>query len=107
MSDLLGYTGKKVVITGAATGMGASAAELLVQLGAEVYALDIADVKAPVHRYLRTDLKSKASIDEAIAAHLGSVAPLAEFVNGRGYHLVRDLEIVNGASNDDGAEASA
>ena len=67
MSDLLGYEGKKVVMTGVATGMGAAAAEQLVALGAEVYALDIGDVKAPVHRYIRTDMSSKESIDAAIA----------------------------------------
>ena len=67
MSDALGYEGKQVVMTGAATGMGAAAAELLVELGAEVFALDIADVKAPVHRFLRTDMKNRESIDSAIA----------------------------------------
>ena len=67
MSDALGYEGKQVVMTGAATGMGAAAAELLVELGAEVFALDIADVKAPVHRLLRTDMKNRESIDSAIA----------------------------------------
>lgn len=68
MSDVLGYAGKRVVVTGAASGMGAAATELLIQLGAEVHALDIADVKAPVHRYVRTDMANKASIDAAIAA---------------------------------------
>ena len=67
MKNVLGYEGKTVVMTGAASGMGASAAELLVDLGAEVHALDIGDVKAPVHRFHRTDMKSKASIDAAIA----------------------------------------
>ena len=45
MSDALGYEGKQVVMTGAATGMGAAAAELLVELGAEVFALDIWESK--------------------------------------------------------------
>ncbi len=67
MSNLLGYEGKKVIITGSATGMGASAAETLCELGAEVYALDISDVKAPVHRFIRTDMKSRESIDAALA----------------------------------------
>ncbi len=67
MSDVLGYAGKRVVITGSATGMGASAAEIVCDLGAEVYALDISDVKAPVHRFIRTDMKSKESIDAALA----------------------------------------
>ena len=38
MSDVLGYKGKNVVITGAASGMGEAAAQLLVGLGAQVYA---------------------------------------------------------------------
>ena len=66
MSDVLGYEGKKVVITGCATGMGATAAEMVVKLGAEVWALDIGDVKAPVHRAIRTNMMDKASVDAAI-----------------------------------------
>jgi NAD(P)-dependent dehydrogenase (short-subunit alcohol dehydrogenase family) len=66
--DALGYKGKTVVMTGAASGMGAAAAHLLVELGAEVHALDIGDVSAPVHRFIRTDMKSQSSIDAAIAA---------------------------------------
>ena len=46
MSDVLGYSGKKVVITGAASGMGAAATQLLISLGAEVHALDIGSVSA-------------------------------------------------------------
>ena len=66
MVDVLGYSGKKVVITGAATGMGASAAEMLVDLGAEVYALDISDVESGVHQFHRTNMKDKASIDATL-----------------------------------------
>ena len=68
MKDALGYEGKTVVITGAASGMGAAAAHLLVDVGAEVHALDISDVTAPVHRSMRTDMKSRASVDAASAA---------------------------------------
>ncbi|MBJ18475.1 MAG: 3-alpha-hydroxysteroid dehydrogenase [Deltaproteobacteria bacterium] len=67
MKNALGYEGKTVVLTGAASGMGASAAHLLVDLGAEVHALDIGDVTAPVHRSIRTDMKNRASVDAAIA----------------------------------------
>ncbi len=73
MENVLGYAGKQVVITGAATGMGAAAAEQLVELGAEVWALDIKDVKAPVHRFVRTDMKSKESIDAALAELPGEI----------------------------------
>ena len=66
MKNVLGYEGKTVVMTGAASGMGASAAHLLVELGAEVHALDIGDVTAPVHQSIKTDMKNQASIDAAI-----------------------------------------
>ena len=73
MDDVLGYEGKKVVMTGAASGMGAAAAHLLVELGAEVHALDIGDVTAPVTQSIRTDMKSKASIDAAITQLPGDI----------------------------------
>jgi NAD(P)-dependent dehydrogenase (short-subunit alcohol dehydrogenase family) len=67
MSDILGYAGRQVVITGAASGMGQAAARLLVDLGAEVYALDIAPVSAAVTQAITTDMKNPASIDAAVA----------------------------------------
>ena len=63
--DIFGYEGKRVVITGAASGMGQAAAKLLVELGAEVYALDIKEVTVPVKQYINTDLMKKDSIDAA------------------------------------------
>ncbi|SLM18794.1 hypothetical protein SPIRO4BDMA_50309 [uncultured spirochete] len=40
-TDMWGYRGKTVVIDGAASGMGMAATKILIDLGAEVYALDI------------------------------------------------------------------
>ena len=68
MNDVLGYQGKRVVITGAASGMGEAAARLLVDLGAQVYALDIAPVSVSVAEAIKVDMKDPASIDAAIAA---------------------------------------
>lgn len=68
MTDVLGYKGQNVVITGAASGMGMAAAQLLVDLGANVYALDIAEVQVPVTQAIATDMKDAASIDAAVAA---------------------------------------
>ncbi len=67
MEDMLGYRGQKLVVTGAASGMGKATAELLLALGAEVHALDIAPVALPVRQYIRTDLKDQASIDAALS----------------------------------------
>lgn len=68
MNDILGYRGKAVVITGAASGMGQAAAQLLVDLGAEVHALDIAPVTVPVAASVKVDMKDPASVDAAVAA---------------------------------------
>ncbi len=66
MKDYFGYKGKRVVITGAASGMAQAAANMLVDLGAEVYALDIKDVTVPVKKYIKTNLMQKNSIDAAV-----------------------------------------
>lgn len=68
MSDYLGYTDKAVIVTGAASGMGKALTEVLVDLGAKVYAVD--RVEAPVAgvtRSLIANLGDRASIDSAFA----------------------------------------
>lgn len=67
MRDILGYRGKRVVITGAASGMGLAASKLLNELEAEVYALDVKEVPCSVKKFLATDLADKASIDAAVS----------------------------------------
>ena len=67
MQDVLGYAGSTVVITGAASGMGEAAARLLVDLGAEVHALDVKPVKPGVAQALVTNLADRGSIDAALA----------------------------------------
>lgn len=67
MRDILGYQGKTVVVSGAATGMGAAAARTLVDLGAEVHALDVKPIEAPVKQAIAVDLRDATSIDAAVA----------------------------------------
>jgi NAD(P)-dependent dehydrogenase (short-subunit alcohol dehydrogenase family) len=67
MTDVLGYQGKDVVITGAASGMGKAAAQLLVDAGANVYALDIAEVSVEVKKVIKVDMKNQESLDEALS----------------------------------------
>ena len=69
VNDLFGLKGKNVVITGTGSGMGHAAAELLVQLGANVYAathrrpLDL-----PVTASIACDLSNKGGCDKLIDA---------------------------------------
>jgi len=66
MSDLLGYEGKRCVVTGCYSGMGEAAARALCELGAEVHALDVKEVQLPVKQYIETDLRDPASIEAAM-----------------------------------------
>jgi NAD(P)-dependent dehydrogenase (short-subunit alcohol dehydrogenase family) len=66
IDDVLGYNGKRVVVTGSASGMGAATARILVDLGAEVMGLDVGPTEAPVKASLIADLRDKAAIDDAV-----------------------------------------
>jgi NAD(P)-dependent dehydrogenase (short-subunit alcohol dehydrogenase family) len=68
MDDVLGFKDAAVVVTGAASGMGGAAAQLLVDLGAQVTAIDINPTKVPVNRTLEVDLRDPAAIDDAVAS---------------------------------------
>ena len=68
MTSPFDYTGRIVLITGAATGMGAETAALLVDAGAEVHALDIAEVASPVAGSQRVDLGDPKAIDSVLDA---------------------------------------
>lgn len=68
MTDYFGYAGKTVVVTGAASGMGRALTEILVDLGANVHALDrVESPVAGVATSIIADLGDKASIDAAFA----------------------------------------
>lgn len=67
IEELLGYQGKTVVITGAASGMAKSATELLLSLGAKVYAVDRNETDLPVFEFISADLSQKATIDKVVA----------------------------------------
>ncbi len=67
MRDILGYAGKTVVVTGAATGMGNAAARTLVDHGAEVHTLDVAAVDINGTTNIACDLGDATSIEAAVA----------------------------------------
>lgn len=63
----LSYEGKRVVVAGGGgTGMGASVARLVGELGGEVHVLDLRDPTVPTTSFSSTDLGDAASIAHAV-----------------------------------------
>ena len=68
------YTGKKVVVTGGASGMGEAVVKMIAGLGAEIYMLDIKAGNLPVKQFIPVNLAQKDSIDAAVAALPGDLS---------------------------------
>lgn len=64
--DAFRYDGKRVVVVGGATGMGAAAAQLAQDAGAEVVVMDFAKVTLPGVKSIHLNLAERASIDAAV-----------------------------------------
>jgi NAD(P)-dependent dehydrogenase (short-subunit alcohol dehydrogenase family) len=71
--EAFGYEGKRALVVGGASGMGAAAARILKDMGAEVVVMDYAPVTDPVDQVIEVDLRDKASVDTALAAVEGPV----------------------------------
>ncbi|KZS72888.1 short-chain dehydrogenase [Mycobacterium kansasii] len=71
--DRLRYDGKRALVVGGATGMGAAAARAATELGADVTVMDYAPVNYDVAQALQVDLRDPASIDSAIGQLGGPV----------------------------------
>jgi len=65
-ADAFRYDGKRALVVGGATGMGAAVAELVQDLGAEVIVMDFAPVTLAGAKAISLDLRDKAGIDAAI-----------------------------------------
>src|SRR3954452_13695706 len=63
--DAYGYHGKRALVVGGATGMGAAVAELVKDAGAEVIVMDRAPVTLDGVKSIQVDLGDRASIDAA------------------------------------------
>jgi NAD(P)-dependent dehydrogenase (short-subunit alcohol dehydrogenase family) len=74
--DAFSYKGKRALVVGGATGMGAAVAELVQDAGAEVVVMDRAEITLPGVKAISLDLSDKASIDAAVAECGGPVHAL-------------------------------
>jgi NAD(P)-dependent dehydrogenase (short-subunit alcohol dehydrogenase family) len=102
--DAFRYDGKRVLVVGGATGMGAAAAELALDAGAEVVVMDFAEVTLAGAKAIHVNLAEKASIDGALdelggpidvlisAAGVADGTPGIERINFIGHrHLINRL----------------
>lgn len=76
MSDILGYKGKRVVVSGCFSGMGEATAKILLDLGAEVHGLDFKPCALPLASFNQIDLRDAASIEAGVAAIGGKIDAL-------------------------------
>jgi NAD(P)-dependent dehydrogenase (short-subunit alcohol dehydrogenase family) len=76
MSDLLGYKGKRVIISGCFSGMGEATARMLLDLGAEVHGIDFKPSALPLASFNQIDLRDPATIEAGVTAIGGSVDAL-------------------------------
>jgi NAD(P)-dependent dehydrogenase (short-subunit alcohol dehydrogenase family) len=74
--DAFRYDGKRALVVGGATGMGAAAAEVVLDAGAEVVVMDRAEVSLPGVKSISLDLADKASIERAVEECGGPVHAL-------------------------------
>jgi NAD(P)-dependent dehydrogenase (short-subunit alcohol dehydrogenase family) len=76
IDELWRYDGKRVVVTGCASGIGEHVARQVTELGAEVVGLDLRRPALQLKEFHEVDLSDPASIDRAIAAIEGPVDSL-------------------------------
>jgi NAD(P)-dependent dehydrogenase (short-subunit alcohol dehydrogenase family) len=106
--DAFGYKGKRVVVVGGATGMGAATAELVLDAGAEVTVMDRAEVTLAGVKSIHVDMSDKASIEAATAECGGPVdalfscagvadgTPGIERINFLGHRHMIELMVASG-----------
>ena len=107
--DAFSYKGKRAVVVGGATGMGAAVAELVLDAGAEVVVMDRAEITQAGVKAIQVDMSDKASIEAATADCGGPVdalfscagvadgTPGIERINFLGHRHMIELMVASGA----------
>jgi NAD(P)-dependent dehydrogenase (short-subunit alcohol dehydrogenase family) len=67
------YDGRRALVVGGATGMGAAAAQTVEGLGGEVVVFDQHPVEYPVTQAVQVDIRDLAALDQALAALDGPI----------------------------------
>jgi NAD(P)-dependent dehydrogenase (short-subunit alcohol dehydrogenase family) len=96
MSDILGYRGKRVIITGCFSGMGEATAKMLLDLGAEVHGFDYKPCTLPLASFTTLDLRDPASIEAGVAGVGGKIDSLfncAGLPGGGGFDPIDTMKV--------------
>jgi NAD(P)-dependent dehydrogenase (short-subunit alcohol dehydrogenase family) len=96
MSDILGYKGKRVIVSGCFSGMGEATAKILLELGAEVHGFDYKDSTLPLASFNKIDLRDPASIEAGVAAVGGKIDALfncAGLPGGGGFPPIDTMKV--------------
>ncbi|MEM1437272.1 MAG: coniferyl-alcohol dehydrogenase [Pseudomonadota bacterium] len=79
------FSGKRIVVTGAYSGIGAALVQLLTESGADdVTVLDVRQPDAEVARFIETDMGNPVAIDAAVAELTGRGRPIDVLFNNAG-----------------------
>ena len=101
--DAYGYKGKRALVVGGASGMGAATVDVLLDAGADVTMMDRAEVSEPGVRFVPLDLSDRASIEAAAKGVDGPIdalfscagvaqgTPGIEKINFLGHRLLIEL----------------
>lgn len=96
MSHCFDYSNKRVVITGAFSGVGAALLDVLAELGRpEVIALDLKEPEGPIDRFIETNMGKEPSVEAAIEAIDGPIDVLFNNAGIAATHPVEDVMAVN------------
>ena len=90
------YSDKRVVVTGAFSGVGAALLEVLVELGGpEVIALDIREPEGPIQSFIETNMGREGDIANAVSQIDGEIDVLFNNAGIAATHPVADVMSVN------------
>src|SRR5215211_6611473 len=87
IDDLWRYDGRRVVVTGCASGIGEHVARQLTELGAEVVGVDVQRPALQLREFHELDLSDPASIDQAVKSigdHVDALFNVAGVSSGIG-----------------------
>lgn len=101
MKDYFEYAGKICVVTGAASGMGKATAEMLVDLGAVVYAIDYQPIHVDgIKASIVADISKKEEIDAAFAEVPETIDSFFGIAGVSGQkHSFVDMNVINFLAN--------